>query len=140
MQLQVVVMWLKIPLISPTWQSKFIRLVYYTVVFAWCHSASGGHKQLFSLLILRMSFKGSFFFNLGKVLALKIVLERHQTPHKKRSKQTAGPRGCIDPLFSLRAEWSKISIFSRCMQKHSNSKLNESNRTDRRRSKTSKTD
>ena len=89
------------------------------------------------------------FFNLGRVLTMKIMLERHQTSHKvvietifrgsfilKRSKQTLVPAAilnsfsqlfsvstnCIDPLLSLGGERWKISIPSRRIQKQSNSK------------------
>ena len=87
--------------------------------------------------------KKSSFFNLGKALAMKIVLENYQTPSeliiltiflrssvlKRTSKQTRGHRellfsvstNYIDQLFSLRGELWNISIPSRRIQKNSDS-------------------
>ena len=56
-------------------------LGYYTLVFVSCDSVPVDAKSTCSFETEDV-FQEELFFTLGKVLAMEIVLEHHQTPHK----------------------------------------------------------
>ena len=56
-------------------------LGYYTVVFVSCDSVQVDVKSTSSFETEDV-FQQELFFTLGKVLAMQIMLQHHQTPHK----------------------------------------------------------
>ena len=70
-------------LVSATGQLKFIRLViapWYLLRVIPCKRTQ--MQVSTSSFEIEDIIQEEFFFNLGRVLAMKIVLEQHQTPHR----------------------------------------------------------
>ena len=73
---------LMLSLVSTTGQFNFIRLVIAPQYLFRAIPCEWTQTQITSSFEREIIIREQLFFNLGKTLAMKIVLEHHQTPHK----------------------------------------------------------